>query len=132
MHQLWAPFLVWKYSKIDGDFKNGAENLEKVFCFLDNCVWIGWGTFYLLRRKYLSSAVNVLTNSSKISDITKRDVFQIYFPHTDKMIWLKCCRADLSSLWDRLACWLSNRVLKRGVLDIFLITFFAIRNFGNA
>ena len=35
--------------------------------------------FYPLRRKYLSSAVNVLTNSPKTSDIPKRDIFSSIF-----------------------------------------------------
>ena len=40
------------------------------FHFLDDRV-----NFALLRREYFSSAVSVLTNSSKISDITKRVIF---------------------------------------------------------
>ena len=39
--------------------------------------------FSLLRREYLSSAVNVLRNSTKISDITKRDMFQLHFAQSD-------------------------------------------------
>ena len=31
----------------------------------------------IMRREYLSSEVNVLTNSLKISDVTKADFFQL-------------------------------------------------------
>ena len=40
--------------------------------------------FPLLRREYLSSAVNVLTNSRKILHITKIDFFQLKFLHSDQ------------------------------------------------
>ena len=37
-----------------------------------------------IRREYLSSVVNVLTNSRKILHITKRDFFQLNFLHSDQ------------------------------------------------
>ena len=37
-------------------------------CFLDNCSWIGCGKFFLLRREYFPSTVNVLTNTHRISE----------------------------------------------------------------
>ena len=40
----------------------------------------------LLRRDYLSTAVNVLTDSPDISDITKRDIFQLHFPQIEAKI----------------------------------------------
>ena len=42
--------------------------------YLDNCTWIGFPRFSLQREDFLS-AVNLLTNSPNISDITKRDIF---------------------------------------------------------
>ena len=36
------------------------------FPFLDSNSWSGSNKFVLLRREYFSSAVNVLTNTSKI------------------------------------------------------------------
>ena len=42
------------------------------------------GKFSLLRREYLSSAVNVIINSPKTSDITMGDIFQLYFPESDE------------------------------------------------
>ena len=56
------------------DLGNGEKNCEKVFCFLDNCIVIGFVKISQLQRDYLSSAVNVLINSLTISRITKRDI----------------------------------------------------------
>ena len=52
---------------------------EKNFTFLDECIWYGafeciW-VHSLLLQQYLPSAVNLLTNSLKISDLTNRSVF---------------------------------------------------------
>ena len=58
------------------------KNSEKAFCFSDNCVRIGCVKFSLLRREYLSSAVNVLTNSYKALRLTKTDFFRLnYLPN---------------------------------------------------
>ena len=38
----------------------------------------------LWRREFLSLAANVLTNSPKILQITKRDFFQLNFFHSDQ------------------------------------------------
>ena len=48
---------------------------KKLFVFIDNGVRIGCGKLSLLRREYLSSAVNVLTNSYKALCLTKTDFF---------------------------------------------------------
>ena len=50
-------------------------NPEKVFYFLEHFSWIGYVKLSLLRREYLSSAVNVLSSGRKILDITNRDFF---------------------------------------------------------
>ena len=42
--------------------------------------------FTLFRRGYLSSAVNVLTNSPKISDVTKRGILQFDSAQSDGRI----------------------------------------------
>ena len=44
---------------------------KNVFSFWDNIMWIGCVKLTLLRREYLSSAVNVLNNGRKILHITK-------------------------------------------------------------
>ena len=46
-----------------------------MFKFSDNCVWIGSGKFSLLLQEYSQLAVNVLTSSPKISDLTKNNFF---------------------------------------------------------
>ena len=35
-----------------------------------------------MQREYLSSGVNVLSNSKKISDVTKEDIFQLNLTRT--------------------------------------------------
>ena len=59
-------------------------NSERVFSFLDNCIGNGYGKFPLLRRKYFSSAVNVLINSPEISKITNTDIFELNFSQNDE------------------------------------------------
>ena len=53
---------------------------EKVFCFSDNSVSSCSVKFSMFRREYLSSVVNVLTNSVKISDPTIADFVQLNLP----------------------------------------------------
>ena len=55
--------------------------------FLDNTIWIGCSKPSLLQRECLSSAVTLSTNNPKISHITKKDIFQLYFPYNDEKIW---------------------------------------------
>ena len=50
-----------------------SENRQNFF-LLDNCIRIGYDKFPLLQTEYVSSAVNVSTDSLTISDISKRDV----------------------------------------------------------
>ena len=54
--------------------RNARKNPEKVFCF------------FMFRREYLSSVVNVLTNSVKISDPTIADSVQLNFPRIHEKI----------------------------------------------
>ena len=49
------------------------KNSEKVFCFKDNGVWTFCVKVFILRPEYVYSAVNVLTNSPNILDVTKAD-----------------------------------------------------------
>ena len=60
---------------------------EKKLFFWGNSIWIGWVKFSLLRREYLSSAVNVLTNSLKIFHRTNKDFLQLNYFHSDQKIW---------------------------------------------
>ena len=55
--------------------------------FLDNGVRIGCVNLSLLRREYLSSAVNVLTNTYKALHLSKTDFFQVNYLQNDHQIW---------------------------------------------
>ena len=83
-------------------YQKGNEFSLNFFSFLDKFISIGCGKLSLLRREYLSSEVHVLTNSPEISDLTKRNVFQLNLFQSDKITGPKCCRADFSIVWDRL------------------------------
>ena len=52
---------------------------KKRFYFLGNCIRISCGKFEILKKEYLSSGVNVLTNSPKIWHVIKEDYFQLKF-----------------------------------------------------
>ena len=123
--------LFWKMFKIWCRFQKWSRKVRNIFSFLGNFIWIGYVKFSLLPREYLSLAVNVLTQSHKISGINKRNFFQLFVSHSNGKKRWKLHQADFSSVWDPLACWLLNSVLKRGFLDIYLTTFFAVHNFGN-
>ena len=82
INQLWGSSFFWKFSKFNVDFENFRRNPEKAFCFWDNYVRSGCVKLSVLRREYLSSAVNVLTNSYKSLRLTKTDFFWLnYLPN---------------------------------------------------
>ena len=41
----------------------------------------------------------MLTKKPKVSDLTKRDVFQLNLSQNNETIGTKCCRAEFSSVW---------------------------------
>ena len=59
------------------------NNSEKALCFGDNGVRIGCVNLSLLRREYLSSAVNVLTKTYKALHLTKTDSFRLNYFQND-------------------------------------------------
>ena len=67
IQKLWGSSVFWKWSKFNIDFKNGAENGEKFFCFCHKCISIGNIKLSLLRMRYLSLAANVFTSSPRFS-----------------------------------------------------------------
>ena len=121
----------WKFSNFNVEFKNAQQHSGHFFCFWDTCIWIGCVKLFLLGTKYLSSAVNVWINSLKILDISKRDVLQLNYHHSDQKISLRRCRWDWNSVSAHLACSRSRGPLKRGFLDIYLTTSLRVRKFGN-
>ena len=75
-----------KYLKFVIDFKNAAKSWAKVFCFWDNCIWIGIVKLSLLWTGYFSSTGNVLTTSPKIRHVKNRDFFQLIWHGSDQWI----------------------------------------------
>ena len=59
---------------------------KKAFCYGDNSVLIDCVKLSLLKREYLSSAVNLFTNSYKVLRITTRDIFQLFSLQNDHSI----------------------------------------------
>ena len=72
VHKQWGSYFFSKFWELNLYFKKGKNESQKVFRFIVNYISIGCIKMSLLRREYLSSAVNVLTNISKILHITKR------------------------------------------------------------
>ena len=75
-----------KCSMLDVYSTNGATISKAVFCFLDNCIETDSCKLSLLQRESSWSEVNMLINSAKISDITKRDNLQLWFSQNDDKI----------------------------------------------
>ena len=96
-----------KVLKISSIFQIFRRKLGKKFFFWDNCIWNGCVKLSLLRREYLSSAVNVLTNSVKIFHITKRDFWNSIYCAVNN----KYGKGDNVSIWKVfgpvhvVACW---------------------------
>ena len=119
-----------KCLKLNVDFANSVENWEKIFSLLDN-ISICWPGFSLLKKKYFSSGVIVLTDGLKIWDIIKKDFFQLKLSQSLEQRWQSYYRADYTSVWDPLTLWLWWSVLKHESLDIYISTYFAAFNFGR-
>ena len=69
-----------KCSKFYAHLRYARKNPEKIFCFLENGASSCFVKFSMFRREYLSSVVNVLKNSVKISNLTKADFDQLNIP----------------------------------------------------
>ena len=123
VRNVWRSSFNSRHLKCNLDFKNASKNWEKKFCFSDNSIWIGIVKLPLLRTRYFSSAVNVLTCSPKILHVNKRDFFQLNCLGSDQWISQRCCDADFNRASERLPCCLSKGPLKLDSLDIYLTTF---------
>ena len=73
-----------KCTKFNLALKKSETSWGNVICFLDNCIWIGRLGLSLLSRKYLSSAVNMLTDILKTFHITKKIFFKLNRFHNDQ------------------------------------------------
>ena len=75
-----------KCSQFNAYFRKAIKNPEKVFRFRDNGPSSCCMKFSMFRREYLSSVVNVLTNSVKISEQTKADFARLNLPRIHEKI----------------------------------------------
>ena len=122
----------WKCSKLKLDFKTAENNSENLFCLWDNFIWIGRIKFSLLRREYLSSAVNMLRKRLKILHITKSDFKSDSILFRVIRQYGKGFAVHISTVFERvLSCCLSKGAVKRHFLDIFLTMFLGFQNFVN-
>ena len=74
----------WKCSKLTLNLENVKKNSEKIFPFLDQCIWKSCNQFPLLRRECLSSGVNGLTNSPQTLHISHRNFCDPNILHRDQ------------------------------------------------
>ena len=72
--------------KILRRFKKAIKFPKSASGFLDNCIRVEFWKFPVLWGENFSSAINVLTNSPKISDLTKREVLQLNLPESNERI----------------------------------------------
>ena len=87
IQNLWGSSFFSESLKFNANFKSGAENREKDFCFRDYCIWMCIVKLSLWRTRYFSSAADVLTSSTKIWHVNKRGFFQLNFLVNDQWIW---------------------------------------------
>ena len=127
----------WKCSRWNLKLENTKKKKKKkkkkinIFRFSANCIWKCFYKSSLFRREYLLSAVNGLTNSTKILNITQRGFFNLNFLQRDREIKKRCCRSVLNKFSAHLPRYLSNGPLKGDFLDIYLTTSFGVRKFNN-
>ena len=90
------------------------KKIEKIFFNLEIIAFelVALNTRFT-ETEYLSSGVNMLTNSLKISDTTKKEFLELIFFQSDQKNWQKYCRIDFCSVSEPLTCWLSISVLTR-------------------
>ena len=76
-----AVFLFEKCSKFNVDSKKAIKILQKVFGFLNDCIWSGSCKFSLLWRVYSSPVVNVLINGLLLASLAS---FLLFFRNSGK------------------------------------------------
>ena len=96
-------FFFLKMFKIWWRFQKRNKKIRKKFFFFsDNCVSMRNGKFSQSGTVHLSSTENVLTNTPKMSNFYKGDIFQIISAQSDEEIWWTSCLANFPSVWDLL------------------------------
>ena len=119
MFKIWCSIQKWN------------KNIEKVFRFSDNCIWIKSCKFRQPWRGYLPSAVNVLTKTLRFH-VTLGETFS----KSTSLRMMKNHDKGASTnifagIWDAFTCSLSKRVLKRRFLESGLTKIFTVCNFRN-
>ena len=78
------------------------QKFEEIFFVFEIVAFelIAVETRFYWEREYLSSAVDMLTNSLKISDSSKTGAFELIFFQSEQEIWQKYYRADLRYILD--------------------------------
>ena len=85
--KLWRQSFFWKISKLNRNLENGKKNLEHIFRSLDDWIIKRCHKLFLLRRKYLLSNVNGLTNSPRILPIIPRNFLNLNCLQRDESRW---------------------------------------------
>ena len=75
-HKRWLSSFSSKCLEFDVDSRNCTKHSENVVRFPHNYFWIGSFKFSQSWTGYLPSAVNVLTNTPKISSVTRETFFE--------------------------------------------------------
>ena len=71
-------FKIWcRLNKWTKKLTKKKKKKKKKIRFQGHCIWSGGGKFSQSQTGYWSSAVNVLTNTPKISHTDKGDIFEI-------------------------------------------------------
>ena len=126
-----VTFFFWKCSEFNLYFKFSEKNSEKYYCFWDNCIWIGCVKLSLLRTEYLPSALNVLTKSLQILNITSRDFLKTQLSSQWSIHMVKFLSFRFQQCLDPFTMlvfeWSSEMGLVRHWSKLFLV----VRNFGN-
>ena len=124
--------LFLKRFKIWCRFQKWNQKSEKVFCFSDNCIWIGSCKFSQYWPGYLPSTDNVLRSTTKISRNTMGGhIFRINLIEINEKRWRKCSHFDFRNTSDAFTCLLSKRVLKQPFWESGVSKNFKVCNFGN-
>ena len=76
------------------------QKIQKIFFDFQIIAFllVALNTRFYWEREFFSSDVNMLKNRLNISDTTKKEFFDLIFFQRDQKVWLKHCRAYLSSL----------------------------------
>ena len=93
-----------KCSKFYMDSKNALKYLQKIFRFEDKFIGIGFCKFSVLWQKHILSADNGLTYSPKTSDLTKKNLFELYLCQHNKIGKKNSTFLEFCSVWDPLTC----------------------------